>query len=129
MSHGPGHGTPAEATPPHRRGPSVWAAGLTGGTVGMLCCVGPTVLAVLGLVSAGTAVTWATHLYGAYAWPFRIAGLAVLLGLIWWSLRRRRACTLAGIRRWRGRLLAVLTVGVATYTGLYWLTTWLGTLP
>ncbi|HEX2262870.1 MAG TPA: hypothetical protein VHH52_03795 [Pseudonocardiaceae bacterium] len=33
--------------------------GLTGGVVGILCCTGPTVLALLGVVSAGTAFAWA----------------------------------------------------------------------
>lgn len=105
----------------------VWRMGLTGGLVGILCCVGPTMLALLGLVSAGTAVAWATDLYDNYAWWFRLGGLAVLAGLVWWSLRRRDQCSVAGVRRWRWRLLAVLAVAVGTYVALYALTTWLGT--
>ena len=105
----------------------VWRIGLAGGLVGILCCVGPTVLALLGLVSAGTAFVWATDLYDGYAWWFRLGGLAVLLGLVWLSLRRRNQCSVAGMRRWRWRLLAVLGIAVVTYAGLYGLTTWLGT--
>jgi hypothetical protein len=105
----------------------VWRTGLTGGLVGILCCVGPTVLAVLGIVSAGTAFAWATNLYDNYAWWFRLGGLAVLAVLIWWSLRRRDQCDVAGMRRWRWRLLGVLAVAVGTYIALYALTTWLGT--
>lgn len=104
----------------------VWRMGLTGGLVGILCCVGPTVLALVGLVSAGTAFAWATNLYDNYAWWFRLGGLAVLAGLVWWSLRRRDQCSVAGMRRWRWRLLAVLAVAVGTYVALYALTTWLG---
>jgi hypothetical protein len=100
---------------------------LTGGLVGMFCCVGPTVLALLGIVSAGTAFVWATDLYDGYAWWFRLAGLAVLAGLVWWSLRRRQMCSLAGMRQVRWRLAAVLGVAVATYVALYAVTTWLGT--
>lgn len=106
----------------------VWRMGLTGGLVGILCCVGPTVLALLGIVSAGTAFAWATTLYDSYAWWFRLGGLAVLAGLVWWSLRRRDQCSVAGVRRWRWRLLAVLAVAAGTYVALYALTTWLGTL-
>ena len=106
----------------------MWRMGLTGGLVGILCCVGPTVLALVGVVSAGTAFAWATNLYDNYAWWFRLGGLAVLGGLVWWSLRRRNQCSVAGIRRWRWRLLAVLAVAVGTYIGLYALTTWLGTI-
>lgn len=82
----------------------MWRIGLTGGVVGLLCCVGPTVLALLGIVGAGTAFTWATDLYAGYAWWFRLAGLAATA------------------------LLGVLTIGVATYVALYALTTRLGTL-
>jgi hypothetical protein len=105
----------------------VWRIGLTGGLVGILCCVGPTVLAVLGIVSAGTAFAWATDLYDGYAGLFRLGGLAVLALLVWLSLRRQAQCSVAGIRRWRWRLVAVLGVAVLTYVGLYALTTWLGT--
>lgn len=105
----------------------VWRMGLTGGAVGILCCVGPTVLALLGVVSAGTAFAWATTVYDNYAWWFRLGGLAALVLLVWVSLRRRNQCTVAGVRRWRWRLLGVLAVAAGTYLGLYGLTTWLGT--
>lgn len=105
----------------------VWRMGLTGGLVGILCCVGPTVLALVGIVSAGTAFAWATNLYDDYAWWFRLGGLAVLALLVWVALRRRDQCSVAGVRRWRWRLLAVLAVAVGTYVTLYTLTTWLGT--
>ncbi|MFN2496113.1 MAG: hypothetical protein ABR608_09450 [Pseudonocardiaceae bacterium] len=125
--------TPAtdESSHSHRRPKAdrlpVWRMGLTGGLVGILCCVGPTVLALVGIVSAGTAFAWATNLYDNYTWWFRLGGLAVLAGLVWWSLRRRNQCSLAGVRRWRWRLLGVLAVAGGTYTALYALTTWLGT--
>ncbi|MDV6013632.1 hypothetical protein [Haloechinothrix sp. LS1_15] len=105
----------------------VWRTGLAGGLVGILCCVGPTVLALLGVVSAGTAFVWATELYDGYAWWFRLAGLAVLALLVWLSLRRRDQCSVAGLRRWRWRLAGTLAVAVGTYVALYALTTWLGT--
>ena len=105
----------------------VWRIGLAGGLVGILCCVGPTVLALVGIVSAGTAFAWSTNLYDNHAWWFRLAGLAVLAVLVWISLRRRNQCSIAGLRRRRWRLLAVLAIAAATYGALYWLTTWLGT--
>lgn len=105
----------------------VWRIGLAGGLVGILCCVGPTVLALLGIVSAGTAFAWATTLYGDYGWWFRLAGIAVLALLVWRALRRRNACSVAGLHRWRWRIVGVLAVAVATYLALYGVTTWLGT--
>ena len=107
---------------------SVWRIGMAGGLTAILCCVGPTVLALLGVVSAGTAFIWATDLYDGYAWWFRLAGLIVLAGLVYVSLRRRNQCSLAGVRSLRRRLFAVLAVAVGTYAALYAVTTWLGTL-
>ena len=112
-----------------RPGPlAVWRIGITGGLTAILCCVGPTVLAMLGVVSAGTAFVWATDLYDGYAWWFRLAGLVVLASLVYWSLRRRNQCSLAGVRSLRKSLFAVLGVAVGTYVVLYAVTTWLGTL-
>ena len=59
---------------------------------------------------------------------FGLGGLVVLAVLVWMALRRRNQCSVAGVRRWRWRLLAVLGVAVGTYVALYALTTWLGTL-
>lgn len=104
-----------------------WRIGVAGGVVGILCCVGPTVLALLGIVSAGTAFVWATDLYDNYAWWFRLAGLIVLGLLVWVALRRRDQCSVAGVRRLRWRLIGVLGIAGATYVALYATTTWLGT--
>ncbi len=106
---------------------AVWRIGIAGGLTAILCCVGPTVLAVLGVVGAGTAFVWATDLYDGYAWWFRLAGLVVLVGLVYWSLRRRNQCSLAGVRSIRKRLLTIMGVAVGTYALLYAVTTWLGT--
>ena len=102
--------------------------GVIAGAAGMLCCVGPTVLALFGLVGAATAYGWATRLYDGYAWWFRLGGLVVLAGLAVWALRRRRACSVAGMRsRWRGLAIAAI-VAVVTYGVLYAVTTALGGL-
>jgi hypothetical protein len=101
--------------------------GIVAGITGLLCCVGPTLLALLGVVSAGTAFVWATDLYDGYSWLFRLAGLAVLVGLVVWSLRRRDQCTLGGVRKTWPRLLLALGIAVGTYVALYAVTTWLGT--
>ncbi len=104
----------------------VWRIGITGGLVGILCCVGPTALALFGIISAGTAFVWANDLYDNYAWWFRLGGLVVLGLLVWMSLKRRNQCTLAGMRRRRWRLLGTLGIAVGTYALLYAVTTWLG---
>jgi hypothetical protein len=112
-----------DSTPPL---PSV-RIGVLAGLTGILCCVGPSVLAMVGVVGAGTAYAWANTLYDGYAWFFRLAGLLVLGGLVAWSLKRRNQCTLAGARRVWPKLTMSLGIAVLTYALLYALTTWLGT--
>ena len=90
----------------------MWGIGFASGLVGILCCVGPTVLVVFGIISAGTAFVWANDLYDNYAWWFRLGGVAVLGLLVWVSLRRRNQCSLAGVRQRRWRLLGVLAVAL-----------------
>lgn len=101
--------------------------GIVAGLTGILCCVGPTVLALLGIVSAGTAYTMANDLYDGYAWWFRLAGLGVLVGLVAWILKRRNQCNLGGVRSNWKKLAIALGAAVATYVILYGVTTWLGT--
>lgn len=102
--------------------------GVVSGLVAILCCVGPAALALVGVISGATAYAVATELYANWAWGFRLAGMAVAVGLLWWALRRRDACNLAVLRRsWRSFIL-VAVAGIVTYIALYALTTWLGTL-
>lgn len=96
--------------------------------VDIACCVGPTILAMLGVVTGATALAWANDLYDGYAWWFRLAGLVALIALIWIALRRRNSCSLRGVRARRARIAAALGIAVGTYVALYALTTWLGTL-
>lgn len=102
-----------------------WRTGVLAGVAGLACCVVPTVLAAAGIISGATALTWGNSLYDGYAWWFRGAGLATLAALIWWSLHRQRACSRAGIKQIRGRLIGLLGVTVGTYITLYALTSWL----
>lgn len=105
----------------------IWRIGITSGAFGLLCCVGPTVLALFGIVSGATALAWGDKLYDHYAWWFRLGGLGMLAALTAIALRRRNHCTIGGVRRWRGRLAATVGIAVGTYVALYALTTWLGT--
>ena len=100
--------------------------GLLSGLAGIMCCVSPVVLVLLGIATAAEAVTLGDTLYYGYAWFFRAFGLAVATIAVVLYLRRRGMCTLAGARgSWR--LLAVLVVaGVGTYIGLFWFTKYLG---
>ncbi len=115
------HDQPAKALPTVR-------IGVVGGLVGIFCCVGPTVLALLGMVSAGTAYVWSSALYDGYAWWFRTAGLATSVVLVWVALQRRRQCSVKGMRSVKAQLGLLLVTAVATYASLYVATTWLGSI-
>jgi hypothetical protein len=127
MTHQAETDTGPTTPPPSGRRFPAWRIGVTGGLVGILCCVGPTVLALIGVISAGTAYAWANDLYDGYAWWFRLAGLAVLAGLVYLTLKRRNVCSVAGVRKLRWRLIFVLAIAIGTYGVLYAFTTWLGT--
>jgi hypothetical protein len=86
------------------------------------------VLALVGVVGAGTAFVWATNLYDHDTWWFRLLGLAAMGLLVWVALRHRDTCSVAHLVRLRWRLLGLLAIGAATYGLLYWITTLLGTL-
>ncbi len=103
----------------------MWRIGITGGVVGILCCAGPTVLALFGIISATTALAWSNNLYGNYAWWFRLGGIGVLALLVWIALRRRNQCNINAIRHLRWRLAVMLAIAVGTYALLYAVTTWL----
>ena len=99
--------------------------GVLVGLVGISCCVGPTVLALLGLASVSFAISLSNTLYYEYGWYFR--GAAVLLGALGviGLLRARKSCTLRGARaQWR-LLISVVVLMVAVYTALYGLTAYL----
>jgi len=119
--------TPGPAAHSDRSTAPIVRIGLVSGLVGMLCCVGPTILAAVGIISAGTAFTAAERLYGGYAWWFRLAALTLAVLLVRRARRRGRCAATPGqhpARPW----LMVLGSGVGTYLALYAVTTALGAL-
>jgi len=109
--------------PPRQRSVSI---GALAGLVGISCCVYPIVLVLLGLSTAVAAVDLGNRLFNEWGWAFKSAGVAFAATAIVMHRRRAKACAIdARPNLWR-RLAVVAAIGVATYSGLYWLTTWLG---
>ncbi len=69
------------------------ALGALTGTIGLGCCVGPTILALLGLSSATAAASLGNHLYADWGWAFK--GSAALFAATALAVQKRRAATCA----------------------------------
>lgn len=104
------------------------AAGLLAGVVGIGCCVGPAVAALVGVTSAAVAIDVANDLYSTWGWAFKILGGISAAGAILLARRRVRTCNIGGRTSLVRYSLVVIGVGLLTYASLYATTTWLGEL-
>ena len=91
--------------------------GIASAFLASLCCVGPVLLAVLGLGGLGLGA-----FIGAYHWYF-IAGAGILLGLAWYAyLKERRRCETERCEMVGGKLtritLPLATLAVVGFFGL-----------
>lgn len=101
--------------------------GVIAGFVGLGCCVGPAIAASVGVMSATAALDAANHLYNEWGSLFKALGLTAAGVAVVLTLRRRKVCRAQGTSL-RGFFLWLVASGVATYSFLYVLTTWLGAL-
>lgn len=117
--------------------PNLWKWGLglaaSVGLTGMLCCVAPMVLFMLGLMGGAYAISFADLFYaadgsaGTGAWVLR--GLAALLGLggIWMYRNRQNQCSIDPQRQKQNLLLLgglIATLGVGFFFSLEKLSSW-----
>jgi hypothetical protein len=101
-----------------------WALGLAAsvGLTGMICCVAPMVLFMMGIMSGVYAISFADFFYaedgstGTGAWVLR--GVAALVGMggLWMYRQKQNQCSIDPKRRQKnlmllGGLIAVLGVG------------------
>lgn len=114
--------TPEPEPLPARRG---LIAGLGAGIVAIGCCVGPTVAALFGVMSAATAADLADDLYAEWGWAFKIAGAVAGGAALLLARRRMRVCRTSK-RSFRAFAMILAGTGIATYFALYAVTTWLG---
>ena len=99
--------------------------GVLAGLVGIACCVSPVALVLLGLSSVSFALSLGNTLYYEYGWYFRGAALLLAAAGVVAILRRRKSCSVRGLReQWR-LLLSVALAMVIVYGALYWLTSYL----
>lgn len=91
--------------------------------IGGLCCFTPVAVVLLGIGSVGYAASLTDLLYYQYAWAFRLAGLAFVLGALVVHLYTSGVCGVDAARRQRQRILnlAVLTLSFAVLAYVVWL--------
>ena len=107
--------------------PNVWAWGLrvaaSAGLTGMLCCVAPMVLFMMGIMGGAYAISFADFFYqedgtvGVGAWLLRALAVAVGTHGFFRYRNQQRACSLDPVRQQKnlallGMLIAVLGVGL-----------------
>ena len=102
--------------------------------IASLCCLAPVILVLLGLSTAAFAASLSDILYGQYKWFFRLAGLVLLAGSIFFYLRRQKGiCTLDDAKKRRNEIInivaAMLIAGIVGYiVWLYVIVELIGTL-
>ncbi|MEE2750153.1 MAG: hypothetical protein VX519_01880 [Myxococcota bacterium] len=112
-----------------------WGLGLaaSAGLTGMLCCVAPMVLFMLGLMGGAYAISFADFFYaadgsaGTGAWVLRV--LAAVLGLsgLWLYRKRQNQCSIDPSRQRKNLMLLgglVATLGVGFFLSLEKLSSW-----
>ncbi len=112
-----------------------WGVGLaaSAGLTGMLCCVAPMVLFMLGLMGGAYAISFADFFYaadgsaGTGAWILR--GLAAALGLagLWMYRHRQNQCSIDPMRQRTNLVLLgglVTVLGVGFFLSLEKLSSW-----
>jgi hypothetical protein len=63
------------------------ASGIVGGLLASLCCLPPAVALALGFGGSAFLVS-----FGSYQTEFHVAGFILMGMMVWWILRRARAC-------------------------------------
>lgn len=112
-----------------------WVLGVavSAGLAGMLCCVAPMVLFMMGLMGGVYAISFANFFYeddgsaGTGAWMLRL--VAVLIGIagVWLYRRQQNQCSLDPKRKSKNLLLVVgliSVVGVGLYFTLESVSSW-----
>jgi len=97
-------------------------AGLAGAFTASLCCAGPLLLALFGLISIPAAGALADLLFRRFWWAFVFIGVTIAASAILWYVRPGRQCAVdetVRLRRLRRNSLA-LALGIFIAGYLLW---------
>ena len=105
----------------------------TAGLTGMICCVAPMFLFMLGLMSGTYAISFADFFYqedgsvGTGAWILRILSIFMGLGGIWYYRGQQQQCTIDPKEQQKNLIALVFivsTLGIGTFLSLEALSSW-----
>ena len=78
-----------------------------------LCCLSPVILVLLGLSTVTFASSLADTLYGDYKWVFRVVGLLLLAGALFYYFRRKKGiCTIDEVKKRRNEIINTVAMTV-----------------
>ena len=117
--------------------PSVLRWGLSiaasAGLTGMLCCVAPMLLFMLGIMSGTYAISFADFFYqadgsvGLGAWVLRIVAIFMSLGGIWYFRGQQKQCSLEPEHQQKNLILLIVLIvvlGIGFFLSLETLSSW-----
>ena len=102
--------------------------GLGAGTIALLCCVSPIVLVLLGLTTVSGAIALGYNLYDNYKIYFISASMIFLIIALYIHFKRKKICTLQGVRNNKNIIIVALFIMILTYIFWFYFTTWLASL-
>lgn len=85
--------------------------GFLPGLIGTLCCLGPLILIMMGLISASTALSFI-----AYKWWFFTLSIILLVGTLWFYIKRRRQMVCNGCQTKSDERRRIITFVVFSVT-------------
>lgn len=95
------------------------AAGLVGAFTASLCCAGPLILGLFGVISIPSAGALANGLFWHYWWAFVAVGVSIALGAVAWYLRPGRRCPTDEAVRLRRVRMNTFALAVAIFVAGY----------
>ncbi len=94
-------------------------SGLAGAFTASLCCAGPLILALFGLLSISAAGALGEALFRRYWWVFVSGGLTITVGSVLWAMRPGRNCPADEATRLHRARRNTLALAVGIFVGGY----------
>jgi len=99
--------------------------GFFAGAIGILCCISPVILVLLGLSTVTAAIAMGNNLFYNYKLYFIGASVIFLVIALALYLKQKKQCSISGVRKNLNLIILSVFIAILTYTFFYYFTTWL----